>query len=42
MILYPGNCMFFDARQVTVKPAKDLPRGVVLKGQVETERALVG
>jgi hypothetical protein len=42
VILYPGNCMFFDARQVTVKPATDLPRGVVLRGQVETERALGG
>lgn len=40
--LYPGNCLFFDARRVTLKPAADLPRGVTLTGQVETSRALVG
>ena len=38
--LYPGNCMFFDARRVTVSPAADLPSGVVLTGSVETSRAL--
>lgn len=37
--LYPGNCLFFDARQVTLKPAAELPRGVTLTGQVETSRA---
>ncbi len=40
VILYPGNCLFFDARQVTVRPATNLPRDVVLTGRVETERAL--
>lgn len=40
-VLRPGNCLFFDARQVRVKPATALPRGVVLRGQVETESALV-
>ncbi|MGE3745510.1 MAG: hypothetical protein AB7G25_07360 [Sphingomonadaceae bacterium] len=39
-ILYPGNCLFFDARQVTVKPASNIPSGVTLRGSVETERAL--
>jgi hypothetical protein len=39
--LHPGNCLFFDARQVTVKPAAALPAGVVLRGRVETSRALV-
>lgn len=40
--LYPGNCLFFDARQVVLKPATELPRGVTLTGQVETSRALGG
>lgn len=40
--LYPGNCLFFDARRVSVKPATNLPSGVVLQGRVETERALQG
>jgi hypothetical protein len=39
--LFPGNCLFFDARQVTVKPATNLPNGVVLRGRVETASALV-
>lgn len=42
VVLRPGNCLFFDARRVTVKPATDLPRGVTLRGHVETERALQG
>jgi hypothetical protein len=41
LILYPGNCLFFDARQVTVKPASNLPNGVVIKGRVEASGALV-
>jgi hypothetical protein len=41
LVLYPGNCLFFDARQVTVKPASNLPPNVVLRGRVATERALV-
>lgn len=40
-VLRPGNCLYFDARQVRVKPATTLPRGVVLKGRVDTESALV-
>lgn len=40
--LYPGNCLFFDARTVTLRPATDLPRGVTLSGQVETSGALAG
>lgn len=38
--LFPGNCFFFDAKQVVVKPAAELPSGVVLSGRLETERAL--
>ena len=38
--LYPGNCMFFDARRVTVRPASDLPQGVVLQGSVEAASAI--
>lgn len=41
MTLYPGNCIYFDARQVSVKPAGDLPSGVVLRGNVDTQSALV-
>ena len=33
--LYPGNCLFFDARRVSLRPAGDLPRGVVLRGSIE-------
>ena len=40
VVLYPGNCFFFDARQVVVKPAAELPSGVVLKGRLETASAL--
>jgi hypothetical protein len=39
-VLYPGNCLYFDARRVSVKPAGNLPRNTVLKGSVETEGAL--
>ena len=28
--LYPGNCLFFDAMRVTLKPAAPLPSGVTL------------
>lgn len=38
--LYPGNCLFFDAKRVTVKPAAALPSNVVLRGTVETASAL--
>lgn len=41
-VLRPGNCLFFDARRVSVKPATAIPSGVTLRGQVETERALRG
>lgn len=40
--LYPGNCLFFDARRVSLKPAAELPRGVTLSGQVQTSSALAG
>lgn len=40
-ILRPGNCLFFDARAVKVKPASELPSGMVLKGRIETSSALV-
>lgn len=39
-VLRPGNCLFFDARRVTVKPATALPSGVTLQGRIEAERAL--
>lgn len=38
--LRPGNCFYFDARTVKVKPAKALPSGVTLTGRVQTEAAL--
>lgn len=38
--VYPGNCLFFDAMRVTLKPAAPLPSGVTLSGQLQTERAL--
>lgn len=40
IILHPGNCLFFDARRVTVSPAADLPAGVVLQGSVEASHAV--
>jgi hypothetical protein len=40
VVLYPGNCLYFDARRVSVKPATPLPQGVVLRGKVEAARAL--
>lgn len=36
--LYPGNCLFFDAMRVTLKPAAPLPSGVTLTGRLQTER----
>ena len=38
--VYPGNCLYFDAMRVTLKPAAPLPSGVTLTGQLQTERAL--
>lgn len=40
VILRPGNCFFFDAKTVKVKPAEPLPTGVTLQGRVQTESAL--
>lgn len=40
-VLRPGNCLFFDARQVKVKPAAALPSGVTLSGSVDADYALV-
>lgn len=40
-LLMPGNCLFFDAKRVKLKPAESLPSGVTLTGRVETESALV-
>ena len=40
VVLRPGNCFFFDAKTVKVKPAKALPSGVALTGKVRTESAL--
>jgi hypothetical protein len=40
-ILYPGNCLYFDARQVVIRPAERLPPNVTLRGRVETASALV-
>lgn len=31
--LYPGNCLYFDAMRVSVKPAAPLPSGAVLTGR---------
>lgn len=39
-VLRPGNCFFFDARTVKVKPAAPLPSGVTLSGRVQTQSAL--
>lgn len=39
-VLRPGNCFFFDAARVKISPATDLPPGVTLTGQVQTESAL--
>lgn len=38
--LYPGNCLYFDARRVSLKPTSPLPSGATLEGHVETEQAL--
>lgn len=40
--LFPGNCLFFDAKRVSVRPATNLPSGVTLQGHVETQSALQG
>lgn len=34
--VYPGNCLSFDAAHVTIKPARDLPTGMLLKGRIRT------
>ncbi|GGC20474.1 hypothetical protein GCM10011371_05200 [Novosphingobium marinum] len=39
-VLRPGNCFYFDASRVQVKPAEPLPQGVTLTGRVRTESAL--
>ena len=39
-VLRPGNCLFFDARVVRLKPTNPLPTGVTLSGRVQTESAL--
>ena len=39
-VLRPGNCLFFDARVVRIKPTNPLPSGVTLSGRVQTESAL--
>lgn len=38
--LRPGNCFYFDAKTVKVKPAAPLPTGVTLTGRVQTASAL--
>lgn len=38
--LQPGNCLYFDAKRVSVKPATALPSGVTLEGQVDAAWAL--
>lgn len=35
-MVYPGNCLYFDASHVTVRPAGHLPPGVALHGRVQT------
>lgn len=40
VVLYPGNCFYFDAKRVVVKPAAELPPNVVLTGRVRAEKAL--
>jgi len=37
--VYPGNCLFFDAKEVTVRTAKPLPQGVMIRGRLETDRS---
>lgn len=39
-ILYPGNCLFFDASRVSLSPAEDIPDDVTIQGRVEIESAL--
>ncbi|WP_156500597.1 hypothetical protein [Croceicoccus bisphenolivorans] len=38
--LYPGNCLYFDAKRVSLKPARALEPGVTLTGKVQTAGAL--
>ncbi|MBC7168146.1 hypothetical protein [Phenylobacterium sp.] len=39
-VLTPGNCLYFDARRVSLKPAEPLPAGVTLEGRIDAARAL--
>ena len=39
-MLTPGNCLYFDARRVMLKPAEPLPAGVTLEGRIDASRAL--
>lgn len=39
-VLRPGNCFYFDAKTVKVRPAEPLPNNVTLEGRVRTESAL--
>ncbi len=35
-VVMPGNCFYFDAKEVVVSPAKDLESGWVLRGTIRT------
>ena len=35
-VVYPGNCLSFDAAHVTIEPKGDLPSGAVIRGTVRT------
>lgn len=37
--LYPGNCLYFDAMRVSVKPAAPLPSGTTLTGRFHASRS---
>ena len=39
-VLRPGNCLFFDAMRVSVKPASALPSGVTLTGRIDTSATM--
>jgi len=39
-MLRPGNCLYFDAKTVKVKPGSPLPSGVTLRGRVNAQSAV--
>lgn len=37
-IIYPGNCLMFDAQRVKIKPAGQIPGNIILTGTVRVLR----